>query len=225
MWCPYSRNEKSTGFGHFADNRALEILANIYTCLGKWKFWWNCQQSMSDTKLVYQVCGMRCVAPNWEAAFLHILENWGGCFACHLGSAPKTSWLNPERSFWTAIASQSPIKMLWSNLRDRCDHQQHKEVQSWLHSKRFLQMPISCAQWHTRSHFFTHRTTIVPILVHSSRVSCWTNMSSQLFLIRTSSSQNKSLTTSGDVASKVVLLRYCGGRFFYYSVMLNYHVK
>ena len=61
--------------------------------------------------------------------------------------------------------------------------------------------------------FLTHRTTMVPVLVHSSSVSCWRSMSSQLFLIRNSSSQKKSLTTSGDASSKIVLLRYCGGPF------------
>lgn len=69
-------------------------------------------------------------------------------------------------------------------------------------------------RWCKTPTFLTHRTTKVPVLVHSSSVSCWRSMSSQLFLIRNSSSQKKSLTTSGDASSKIVLLRYCGGPFW-----------
>ena len=69
-------------------------------------------------------------------------------------------------------------------------------------------------RWCKTLTFLTHRTTKVPVLVHSSSVSCWRSMSSQLFLIRNSSSQKKSLTTSGDASSKIVLLRYCGGPFW-----------
>jgi hypothetical protein len=39
---------------------------------------------------VNHVCDIKCVAPYWEAAFIHILENLGGCFTCHLGTAPCT---------------------------------------------------------------------------------------------------------------------------------------
>jgi hypothetical protein len=81
MWCPYNRNEKCIGFGHCADNRALEILANIYTYLWKRKFWWNWQQSTSDNSckpcVRYKVC---CTL-------------LGGCFYTHSGEFGRLLYL------------------------------------------------------------------------------------------------------------------------------------